>query len=546
MITPIKLFLAFKNKKRLTTLSLKSVIILGIAVGILVPALVVGPLLARDSYQREMDARIDALLQQYGNMLEQTMVIQLWQFDVVTAQTFVNAVMLNTSVVSVVVEYTTGRPFVRAENSRRRTGTIVRDVRILKAEGNPIGRVKIEMSRAQIEREFQTNLIKVGAGLLMQLLVSCLLLFLLFERLFMRPLRQLGKDTLRLAKSELVDPVLPMRQDEIGRLAIGLDQMREKLGEQIIQIRDFNASLEQRVDDRTHALNVANHELQSALATLKTVQEEIQRSDRLAALGALVAGVAHELNTPIGNSVTVASTMLDLSVSFMNTIDAGMTRSKLAAYTQQTKQASEMLVRNLNRAAELIGSFKQVAVDRTSVRKRIFILDEVVGETVLLMYNSMKRTQHVITTDIAANLKMNSYPGPLGQILSNLCNNALLHGFENTPQGTIHISASLLPEKQVEMVVSDNGGGIPEANISRIFDPFFTTKLGHGGSGLGLSIVYNLVTVVLGGSISVESTLNNGARFVILLPVSAPDEAQAQAGERRHGERRQGDGRIEL
>ena len=517
---------------------------MGIIIGILVPALVVGPLLARDGYQREMDARIDALLQQYGNMLEQTMVIQLWQFDAVTAQTFVNAVMLNTSVVSVVVENTRGQPFVRAENPQRRAGTIVQDVRILKAEGKPIGRVKIEMSRAVVEREFQTNLIKVGAGLLMQLLVSCLLLFLLFERLFMRPLRQLGKDTLRLAKSELVDPVLPMRQDEIGRLALGLDQMREKLGEQIIQIRDFNVSLEQRVDDRTHALNLANHELQSALTTLQTVQEEIQRSDRLAALGALVAGVAHELNTPIGNSVMVASTMLDLSVDFTDTIEAGMTRSKLTAFTEQTKQASEMLVRNLNKAAELIGSFKQVAVDRTSVRRRVFVLDEVVGETVLLIDNSLKRTGHVITTDIAANLKMNSYPGPLGQILSNLCNNALLHGFEKTQQGTIHISANLLLEKQVEMVVSDNGGGISEANISRIFDPFFTTKLGYGGSGLGLSIVYNLVTVVLGGTISVESTLNNGTRFVILLPVSAPDEVQAPEGERRHADRRQSGGRV--
>ncbi len=518
-------FFAIKNKLRPKTLSLKSVIILGIVCGILIPALVFGPILARETHQREMDARIDSLLQQYGNMLEQTMAIQLWEFDTVGAQTFINSVMLNPNVVSIVAEKTNGQPFVVANKPQRRIGTIVREVRILKSGRSPIGRVTIEMSRALVERDFQANLIKLGAGLLMQLLTSCLLLFLLFEWLLMRPLRQLGKDTVRLSNSELVEPVVQMRHDEIGQLAVGLDQMREKLSEQILQIRNFNANLEQRVESRTQDLNLANQELQHAMATLKTVQEEIQRSDRLAALGALVAGVAHELNTPIGNSVTVASTMMDLSLEFNRTIESGITRTKLSSYTQQTRQASEMLVRNLTKAAELIGSFKQVAVDRTSVRRRNFALDEVVSETVLLMNNSMKRHAYTIEIDIAPNLKMNSYPGPLGQILSNLCHNAVIHGFENQDQGSIEISASLLETQEIELIISDNGQGIPEANIHRIFDPFFTTKLGQGGSGLGLSIVYNLATVVLGGSIHVESALHVGTRFILRLPLSAPEEA---------------------
>jgi two-component system, NtrC family, sensor kinase len=529
MRTAIKMdfFSAIKNRMRPKTLSLKSIIILGIVCGILIPALVFGPIMARETHQREMDARIDSLLQQYGNMLEQTIAIQLWEFDTTGAQTFINSVMLNPNVVAIVAEKSNGQPFVTANKPQRRIGTIVREERVLKSGGNIIGRVTIEMSRALVERDFEANILKLGAGLLMQLLTSCLLLFLLFERLLMRPLRQLGKDAARLSKSELAEPVVEMRDDEIGKLAVGLDQMREKLSEQILQIRHFNANLEQRVESRTHDLNVANQELQHAMNTLKTVQEEIQRSDRLAALGALVAGVAHELNTPIGNSVTVASTMMDLSLEFNRNIESGITRTKLSSYTQQTRQASEMLVRNLTKAAELIGSFKQVAVDRASVRRRNFVLNEVVSETVLLMNNSMKRHAYTIEIDIPPNLKMNSYPGPLGQILSNLCQNAVIHGFENMAQGMIEISASLLETQEIELIISDNGEGIPEANISRIFDPFFTTKLGQGGSGLGLSIVYNLATVVLGGAIQVESTLHVGTRFILRLPLSAPEAASA-------------------
>ncbi len=539
MTTLIKSLCAIGNKWRVPTLSLKSVIIFGIAVGILLPALVIAPWLVMDSHQREMDARIDSLLQQYGSMLEQTMAIQLWQFDAVTAQAFIDAVMLNANVVSIVVEHSSGQLFVKAENPQAQLGAMVREVRILKMQDHVIGRVLIVMSRNLVERDLHANLLKVGGGLLMQLLISCVLLFLLFERLFMRPLRQLGKDTLRLAKGDLLVPIVPMREDEIGSLARGLNRMRAKLAEQIIQIRDLNASLEQRVNERTYALNLANRELQGALQTLQTAQEEIQRSERLAALGALVAGVAHELNTPIGNSVTVASTLLDLSVSFNTLIGRGMTRSQLLGFMEQTRQASEMLLRNLNRAAELIGSFKQVAVDRTSARRRIFSMDEVVGETVLLMYNTMKRTKHTIKTHIAPGLEVNSYPGPLGQILINLCNNALLHGFEDVEQGTIFIDASLQVGNRVKLVIADNGCGIAQANIGRIFDPFFTTKLGHGGSGLGLSIVYNLVTAVLGGSINVESTHGHGTKFVLVLPMLAPTEAPgAELGERREGERR--------
>ncbi|MBI3230610.1 MAG: hypothetical protein HYZ45_10640, partial [Burkholderiales bacterium] len=276
------------------------------------------------------------------------------------------------------------------------------------------------------------------------------------------------------------------------------------------------------VHERPQALHLANQELQSAMDTLKNAQEEIQRTDRLAALGALVAGIAHELNTPIGNCVVVASTTQSISEQFAKEVESGLKRSSLQSYVNQIKQANQLLERNLHSAAELIGSFKQVAVDRTSAKRRQFELHAVVEETVRTLAPSFKHSGHSVEYAVPPDIVMDSYPGPLGQILNNLINNAMLHAFEGRENGLIHISARLLSSQQVQLEVRDNGVGIPEANLGRIFDPFFTTKLGQGGSGLGLNIVYNLVSNVLGGSIRVESTLQQGTHFFLILNLDAP------------------------
>jgi signal transduction histidine kinase len=259
------------------------------------------------------------------------------------------------------------------------------------------------------------------------------------------------------------------------------------------------------------------------LAALKSAHDEIQRSERLAALGALVAGVAHELNTPIGTCVTVASTLEHLSETFESASKTGITRSDLATFVESTRHASDLLMRNLNVAVELIGGFKQVAVDRTRAQRREFQLDNVVAETVLTMSPSFKRGKHEIQVDIPRGVVMTSYPGQLGQVLTNLINNAVVHGFENRDHGVIRITARLLSPDSIELVVEDNGAGIPEMNLRRIFDPFFTTRLGQGGSGLGLNIVYNLIHSVLSGSVEVQSNVGSGTRFVLILPRVAED-----------------------
>jgi len=282
-------------------------------------------------------------------------------------------------------------------------------------------------------------------------------------------------------------------------------------------MRDMRDSLV----ERTEALEMTNMELEANVETLKRTQSDLVASEKMAALGSLVAGVAHELNTPIGNSVMTASTICHLTEELVTSAQSNaMKRSALEKYVNEMQQGSTILLRNLQRASELVQSFKQVAVDRETSQSRHFVLSEVVQEVVLMMQPLLKKSSFELTIDIPPQITMDSYPGPLGQVITNLINNALLHAFEGRAEGKIAISASMTGKSSVTLLVADNGCGISSENLSRIFDPFFTTKLGCGGSGLGLHIVYNIVHSVLQGNIRVTSNLNTGTRFELELPLN--------------------------
>lgn len=290
------------------------------------------------------------------------------------------------------------------------------------------------------------------------------------------------------------------------------------------EIRELNATLEQRVIERTEELQQANEELAYTLETLNKAQEELVRSGKLAALGSLVAGIAHELNTPIGNSLMVASTLADQTraLSEVYHAGAGMKRSELEAFLEDAGKAGDIMVRNLHRAADLVAGFKQVAVDQISSQRRRFRLAETVSEIILTLWPTLRKTDVKLSCNIPADMMMDSYPGPLGQALTNLINNAVLHAFGDRASGTLWISAHADADDWIEITLMDDGVGIPPANLNRIFDPFFTTRLGAGGSGLGLNITHNIVTGVLGGRIQVQSEVGVGTVFVLTLPSSAP------------------------
>ena len=236
----------------------------------------------------------------------------------------------------------------------------------------------------------------------------------------------------------------------------------------------------------------------------------------------MVAGVAHELNTPIGNALTVASTLHEKVREFSEAYAQGLRRTTLEEHLKAEALASELIVRNLGRAAELVTSFKHVAVDQTSAQRRQFDLDEVISEVITTLRPSLKKTNFRIEHHSTGRITMDSFPGPLGQVITNLVNNSVMHAFEGKTQGLM----SIVTQQQdglVRIEFSDDGGGIPVEFLGRIFDPFFTTRLGRGGSGLGLNIVHTLIETVLHGSISVTSQPGSGTCFFIVLPLSPPN-----------------------
>ncbi|MBA4344204.1 MAG: hypothetical protein C0423_18850 [Methylibium sp.] len=280
-------------------------------------------------------------------------------------------------------------------------------------------------------------------------------------------------------------------------------------------LRELNATLEERVALRTR-------ELADALEVVQRAQDELVRTQRLSSLGALVAGVAHELNTPIGNALLTSSTLEQLSAEFDLKRTQKLTRSTLEHYAQTVAEISRMLMSNLSRAVELINGFKQLAVDQSSYQRRSFDLRTGVDEVLLTLSPALRRSSHEVVVDIPEPLQLDSFPGPLGQVLINLINNALLHAFEGHSQGHITVSARPDGPEHLLMCVSDDGSGIPPENLLRIFDPFFTTRLGQGGSGLGLHICFSLVKGLLGGSIEAGASAQGGAAFTLRLPRTAP------------------------
>lgn len=290
------------------------------------------------------------------------------------------------------------------------------------------------------------------------------------------------------------------------------------------ELERLNLVLESRVEQRTAELSQANAQLLSTVQHLEDTQRELVQREKLAALGRLVAGVAHELNTPIGNAYTLASTLNDVAVEFQASATRGaVSRKAFEDFVEHVTTGSKLVLGSLHRASKLISEFKEVAVDQTSERRRIFNLGQVVSEVVASMRSQYRYAGVQISIDIDAAIEMDSLPGPLGQIIGNLVMNALLHGLaEQRDTGRIAIEARLRDAHAVRLSVSDNGCGIAPDVLPRIFDPFFTTRMGQGGSGLGLSIVHNITSGVLGGSISVDSQPGSGTRFVLELPLVAP------------------------
>jgi signal transduction histidine kinase len=256
-------------------------------------------------------------------------------------------------------------------------------------------------------------------------------------------------------------------------------------------------------------------------------QRYLIETERLAALGGLVAGVAHEISSPIGTSLTVASTLALRSADFTRQIASGQVRrAMLVEFADGCRGAAEQLVANLQRAGGLIQSFKQVAVDRSSDQRRAFDLKLATEQVIASVRSRLLKSQSSLAIEVPSDIIMDSFPGPYGQVLTNLIFNAITHGFADASGGHMLIKADRVGTEQVEITFSDDGSGVPEDVQRHVFDPFFTTRRAQGSTGLGLYIVHNLVTQQLGGRITLFSAPGKGTTIRMTLPLIAPGQAE--------------------
>nr|WP_315465608.1 ATP-binding protein [uncultured Rhodoferax sp.] len=644
-------------------LSLRHTLLVGVAAGMLLPALVLAGFQITSKFRTEIALRVEAPLKQYADVLSRGMAVAMWNLDRGVALELVDAVMRNPDVVSVTVTDEFGESFVQRGAGAKASGQQLSEQRGIHYNGVQVGRLSLVMSLDRVEREARLELLRFAGALALQVALVFAFIWTLFSHRIVQPLLRLREGASRLAQGDLSQSMASDKKDELGQLSNALDTMRLDLGallsereqkHQALQreleerarteealrvsqtkfaaifdaspvamsvslidgevrildvntawvrvfgrarelaigsngerlgmwrdadvlakhmqlvngtgtvsgsrawmlrgperqpilcelsgrvvvlggarilimafdditekhryeenILQLNASLEHRVQERTQALT-------DAVTQLRAAQSELVRTEKMSALGSLVAGIAHELNTPIGNSLTVASTLQDHAASFAAGMDKGLTRSRLDEFVKSTQQGAGILMRGLQHAAELVASFKQVAVDQTSLNRRAFELQGTVSEILLTLGPGIRKSLHSVVCEVPGGIVMNSFPGPLGQVLTNLINNALLHAFDANVRGVITVRVVTAGDDQILLQVIDNGVGIPTSHLPRVFDPFFTTKLGQGGSGLGLNIVYNLVTKTLGGTIEVSSTPGQGATFSMILPLKAP------------------------
>jgi signal transduction histidine kinase len=359
------------------------------------------------------------------------------------------------------------------------------------------------MAKDTAYRKVRLMLISSGG---LSLLVALLSGWML-SRNIAQPITVMADRMRRLAEGEVETPIpASERKDEIGVMVRALRAFQLALRERTVLL----------ATEREH------------VSQLKQAQKELVETQKLAALGRLVAGVAHELNTPIGSSLTVATALSEKYRRFNDEVERGqLRRSSLTTFLEEVRRAAQLLNISLEQAASQVSSFKQVAVDQAGAQRRRFDLAQVTGQLLATLRPLFKKTTHSVVMDIPEGVEVDGYPGPYGQVISNLVTNALAHGLEGRDTGHVTVRLAHRNSRTVTVEVSDDGRGMAAEVVSRAFEPFFTTKRGQGGSGLGLNIVHNLVTGVLGGRIDIRSTPGQGSTFSLEFPTVTPVQGVA-------------------
>lgn len=401
-------------------------------------------------------------------------------------------------------------------------------VRPILQEQEPIGLIVLQVDLQEIDR--LRNLFGwLTAALLALTLALAWPLSRLAGRGLTRQVRALTVATNSVARStDYSVRAAVLSNDELGKLAVAFNAMLEQVlahdtarayveGE----FRQLNERLEETVRQRTDELQQRNDSLKEVIARLHTAQAQLVESEKMAALGSLVAGVAHEINTPLGICITAVSLFGERLEELQLAVASPVKRAAATAMLDESIEAMSIVQTNLHRAAGLVRSFKLVAVDQSAEERRRFGLSQYVQEVLLSLGPALKNRPIDVAVDCDPSIELDSYPGALAQVITNLFINALVHAFGSGDSGRIAIRARRCAQG-VELEFADSGRGMSDDVRARVFDPFFTTNRAAGGSGLGLHITYNQVRARLGGNIWCESVPGHGSTFRLRIPLQAP------------------------
>jgi len=345
-----------------------------------------------------------------------------------------------------------------------------------------------------------------------------LIFFVILINKIMRPLSVILEGTKKIEKD--IGYQIDVNKDDFidfQELILSFNQTNTKL-------KEYTTNLQEMVYQRTEELEETNEELQVSINNLNQTQKYIIETEKMASLGSLVAGISHEINTPIGLGITSTTHFVSQTKKLKKLYDDNnMTEKDFEKYIKDSDQLASITYENLKRAADLVKSFKQLSVDQTSEEKRKFYMKKYIEETLLTLHNKIKQTK--INIELKCNNEINiySFPGAYSQIITNLIMNSLIHGYNQEEDGIININIKV-ENNNLIFVYKDDGKGIKKEYIEKIFDPFFTTNRAHGGSGLGMNIIYNIVTQQLNGKIKCTNNIDKGVEFIMNIPIEIKKE----------------------
>ncbi|NQY93763.1 MAG: HAMP domain-containing protein, partial [Campylobacteraceae bacterium] len=383
---------------------------------------------------------------------------------------------------------------------------------IFDQEGGRIGTISIFITDQLLKKELNIIITRTIIKTILISIMIILILFIIIRMFVLRPIGQLIKVSKEITAGHLDTSINVKGSTEIEQLSYNFRIMRDK-------IKDNIQDLEKKVHYRTEELEHSNLVLEQTIHNLKQTQGQLIEAEKMASLGSLVAGVAHEINTPVGMGITGITHFLDITRNLKKEYENNnMSEDVFKEYIDTSINLALSINTNLSRTASLIQSFKQVSVDQTSEGKREFDLREYLDDILLSINSVTKKTNLNINITCPRTIIMNSYPGVFSQIITNLIINSIHHAYEENQKGILTIELFSKGE-YLHLIYKDDGCGIGQEILPKIFEPFFTTNREFGGTGLGLNIVYNIVISKLKGSIICESQRNKGVTFTIIVPL---------------------------